>query len=221
MFEIGGDAGRDASGVAESEPLLDPLRWICFANPFTLDWRMGLTRLPLLTDAAASAASFASDRWRSNLDTLSKSFFPNTRVLNHVSTRVELHEQDVHHVKGEKTRLVERDLLIEEEDVEHDEVEGVEGAVAREGPPGEDEEFLGEEGARTTKRTLKTADPMIVPNPTLDLAMNTPMMAVKSSGADPPAAMNVAPATSSSISYVSTRTSSGRGGNRRRRWRCR
>ena len=59
-----------------------------------------------------------------------------------------------------------------------------------------------------TKSTLNTAEPMIVPNPTLDLAMNTPMSAVKSSGAEPPAAMNVAPATSSSMPYRSTSTSS-------------
>ena len=54
---------------------------------------------------------------------------------------------------------------------------------------------------------MNTADPMMVPNPTLDLAMKTPMSAVKSSGAEPPAAMNVAPATSSSMPYRSTSTS--------------
>lgn len=37
----------------------------------------------------------------------------------------------------------------------------------------------------------------MVPIPTSSLDMNTPMTLVKSSGADPPAAMNVAPATSS------------------------
>ena len=59
-----------------------------------------------------------------------------------------------------------------------------------------------------TNSTLNTALPMIVPNPTLDFAIKTPMSAVKSSGALPPAAMNVAPATSSSILYFSTSTSS-------------
>ena len=48
-----------------------------------------------------------------------------------------------------------------------------------------------------TKRMLKTADPTMVPMPTSLLAMKTPKREVKSSGADPPAAMNVAPATSS------------------------
>ena len=59
-----------------------------------------------------------------------------------------------------------------------------------------------------TKSTLNTALPMMVPKPTLLFAMKTPMRDVKSSGADPPAAMNVAPATSSSISYLSHKTSS-------------
>lgn len=49
---------------------------------------------------------------------------------------------------------------------------------------------------------------MIVPNPTLLFAMNTPISAVNSSGALPPAAINVAPATSSSIWNRSTNTSS-------------
>ena len=46
-----------------------------------------------------------------------------------------------------------------------------------------------------TKRTLKTAEPTIVPKPTAD-CVNVPMSEVKSSGAEPPAAMKVAPATS-------------------------
>ena len=50
-----------------------------------------------------------------------------------------------------------------------------------------------------TNRMLNTADPTIVPIPTSFLAMKTPMMEVKSSGADPPAAMKVAPATSGLI----------------------
>ncbi|TRY67508.1 hypothetical protein TCAL_16956 [Tigriopus californicus] len=53
--------------------------------------------------------------------------------------------------------------------------------------------------AAMTKRILNTADPTMVPIPTSLLAMNTPMMEVKSSGADPPAAMKVAPATSGLI----------------------
>jgi hypothetical protein len=39
----------------------------------------------------------------------------------------------------------------------------------------------------------------MVPMPTSLLAMNTPMTEVKSSGAEPPAAMKVAPATSGLI----------------------
>ena len=48
-----------------------------------------------------------------------------------------------------------------------------------------------------TKRILNTADPTIVPIPTSLNAMKTPIMDVNNSGADPPAAMKVAPATSS------------------------
>ena len=48
-----------------------------------------------------------------------------------------------------------------------------------------------------TKRMLKTADPTMVPIPTELLAMKTPKREVNNSGAEPPAAMNVAPATSS------------------------
>ena len=44
-----------------------------------------------------------------------------------------------------------------------------------------------------TKRMLNTADPTMVPIPTSLKAMNTPMIEVNSSGADPPAAINVAP----------------------------
>src|SRR5690606_3339454 len=47
-----------------------------------------------------------------------------------------------------------------------------------------------------TKRMLNTAEPTIVPVPTSPLATNTPKMAVNSSGALEPAAINVAPATS-------------------------
>ena len=47
-----------------------------------------------------------------------------------------------------------------------------------------------------TKRTLNTADPTMVPNPT-DESLKVPMRDVASSGADPPAAMRVAPETSS------------------------
>ena len=43
---------------------------------------------------------------------------------------------------------------------------------------------------------LNTADPTIVPTPTSFLTAKTPIREVKSSGADEPAAMNVAPATS-------------------------
>ena len=48
-----------------------------------------------------------------------------------------------------------------------------------------------------TKRTLKTAEPTMVPKPTaLEGTLKVPMNDVASSGADPPAAMRVAPATS-------------------------
>ena len=50
--------------------------------------------------------------------------------------------------------------------------------------------------AAMTNKMLKTAEPTIVPIPTSLLATKTPMILVKSSGADPPAAMKVAPATS-------------------------
>ncbi len=50
--------------------------------------------------------------------------------------------------------------------------------------------------AAITNRMLKTAEPTMVPIPTSLLAMKTPMIDVKSSGAEPPAAMKVAPATS-------------------------
>ena len=40
--------------------------------------------------------------------------------------------------------------------------------------------------AAMTKRTLKTAEPTIVPMPTSLLVTNTPMMEMKSSGAEPP-----------------------------------
>ena len=53
--------------------------------------------------------------------------------------------------------------------------------------------------AAITNKMLKTAEPTMVPIPTSDLAIKTPMMEVKSSGAEPPAAMKVAPATSGVI----------------------
>ena len=59
-----------------------------------------------------------------------------------------------------------------------------------------------------TNRTLKTALPTMVPMPTSLCATKTPMMLVKSSGALPPAAMNVAPATSCEIDSFSVMTSS-------------
>lgn len=57
-----------------------------------------------------------------------------------------------------------------------------------------------------TKRILKTAEPTMVPMPTLLCEMKTPMMEVKSSGAEPPAAMKVAPATSSEMDSFSVIT---------------
>ena len=60
-----------------------------------------------------------------------------------------------------------------------------------------------------TKSTLKTALPTIVEKPTSpSFAKNTPTMFVKSSGAEPPAAMNVAPATSSVSAHRSHISSS-------------
>ena len=58
-----------------------------------------------------------------------------------------------------------------------------------------------------TKRILKTAEPTMVPIPTSSNDTNTPIIDVKSSGAEPPAAMKVAPATSSAISSFSMITS--------------
>ena len=46
-------------------------------------------------------------------------------------------------------------------------------------------------------RMLKTADPTIVPIPMSDLATKTPIIEVNNSGAEEPAAIKVAPATSS------------------------
>jgi hypothetical protein len=48
--------------------------------------------------------------------------------------------------------------------------------------------------------------PTIVPMPTLSLDINTPITLVKNSGALPPAAINVAPATSSDIANFSVIT---------------
>ena len=56
--------------------------------------------------------------------------------------------------------------------------------------------------AAMTKRTLKTALPTMVPIPTSETAMKTPMTEVNSSGAEPPAAMKVAPATSSLMAHL-------------------
>ena len=50
-----------------------------------------------------------------------------------------------------------------------------------------------------TKRTLKTADPTIVLKPTAPSDKKVPMKEVANSGAEPPPAISVAPATSSSI----------------------
>ena len=55
-----------------------------------------------------------------------------------------------------------------------------------------------------TKRMLNTADPTMVPIPTSLKAMNTPMIEVNSSGADPPAAINVAPKRTKYYDYCST-----------------
>merc|ERR1719193_437038 len=57
-----------------------------------------------------------------------------------------------------------------------------------------------------TKRTLNTADPMIVPNPA-SLSSNVAKILVKSSGAEPPAAISVAPATSGEMLSFSAITS--------------
>ena len=46
------------------------------------------------------------------------------------------------------------------------------------------------------QQRLKTAEPTMVPTPTSFLTAKTPINDVKSSGADEPAAMKVAPATS-------------------------
>ena len=63
--------------------------------------------------------------------------------------------------------------------------------------------FAAKAHAAITNKILKTAEPTIVPIPTSLWAINTPIMLVKSSGADPPAAINVAPATSGLIpSYI-------------------
>ena len=58
-----------------------------------------------------------------------------------------------------------------------------------------------------TKSTLKTALPTIVPMPTSE-PLNVPMRLVASSGAEPPAAMSVAPATSFESSIFSAMISS-------------
>mmetsp|Transcript_62514 Transcript_62514/g.125222 ORF Transcript_62514/g.125222 Transcript_62514/m.125222 type:complete len:249 (-) Transcript_62514:6-752(-) len=58
-----------------------------------------------------------------------------------------------------------------------------------------------------TNSTLNTAEPTMVPMPTSE-RLNVPMRLVKSSGAEPPAAIKVAPATSSLTSFLSWITSS-------------
>jgi len=58
-----------------------------------------------------------------------------------------------------------------------------------------------------TNSTLNTAEPTIVPKPTSLTATNAPTSEVKSSGAEPPAAMKVAPATSGLTFHFSTMTS--------------
>ena len=61
---------------------------------------------------------------------------------------VDLHEADVAGVDAEEQEgLVPLDLLVAEEEDQRDEGDGVEGAVPEEGPPGEVEDRLGEEGA--------------------------------------------------------------------------
>ena len=61
---------------------------------------------------------------------------------------VDLHEEDVGDVgEEEDERLPPQDDLVEEEDDEGEEGDGVEGAVAEEGPPREVEHRLGEERA--------------------------------------------------------------------------
>ena len=71
-----------------------------------------------------------------------------------------------------------------------------------------------------TKSTLKTAEPTIVPKPTWLCDTKTPITDVASSGAEPPAAIHVAPATlplrliaqmRSSAASSTVQTSRGRG----------
>ena len=62
--------------------------------------------------------------------------------------------------------------------------------------------------APMTKSTLNTADPTIVPNSTSLFTTSSPMKDVTSSGADPPAAIRVAPATSLPMLNASVMTSS-------------
>jgi len=59
-----------------------------------------------------------------------------------------------------------------------------------------------------TKSTLNTAEPTIVLEPTSLIAIVLPMSEVKNSGADPPAAIKVAPATSGLIDHFVTISSS-------------
>ena len=61
---------------------------------------------------------------------------------------VDLHEEDVGDVGEEEDQgLPPEDDLVEEEDDEGEEGDGVEGAVAEERPPGEVQHRLGEQGA--------------------------------------------------------------------------
>ena len=56
--------------------------------------------------------------------------------------------------------------------------------------------FAANAHAAITNKMLNTAEPTMVPIPTSLLAINTPMTEVNNSGAEPPAAIKVAPATS-------------------------
>ena len=59
--------------------------------------------------------------------------------------------------------------------------------------------FAAKAHAAITNKILNTADPTTVPIPPSFWAIKTRIMAVNSSGADPPAAIKVAPATSGVI----------------------
>ena len=64
--------------------------------------------------------------------------------------RVLRHEQHVAEVEDEKEAgLVHVDMLVPEEHVQHEQVEGVPAAVSEQRPPGQHENLLGEERARS------------------------------------------------------------------------